>query len=93
MDVKENGLTKDSSGRDGFSVQPERHLREDDGHDAGQIRLDHKVANFPLQVEVSGHDHVLSYGGRMRVKKPMNPVFYFIYCLFIGLVVPPFNPR
>lgn len=77
MDVKESGLTKDSSGRDGFSVQPERHLREDDGHDAGQIRLDHKVANFPLQVEVSGHDHVLSCGGRMSVKKNPNEILYF----------------
>lgn len=87
----ESRLTKDSSGRDGFSVQPERHLREDDGHDAGQIRLDHKVANFPLQVEVSGHDHVLSCGGEDEGKKTTNPVFYFIYSLFIGLVVPPFN--
>ena len=53
-------LTEDSSGRDGLSVQPERHLGEDDRHDAGQIRLDHKVTNFPLQVEVGCHHNVLS---------------------------------
>jgi len=28
-------LTEDGSGRDRFSVEPERHLGEDDCHDAG----------------------------------------------------------
>lgn len=28
-------LTKDSPGRDGFSVEPERHLGQDNCHDAG----------------------------------------------------------
>lgn len=55
-------LTKDSPGRDGFSVEPERHLGQDDCHDAGQICLDHKVTNFPLQVEVGCHHDVLSCG-------------------------------
>lgn len=59
-------LTKDSPGRDGFSVEPERHLGQDDCHDAGQICLDHKVTNFPLQVEVGCHHDVLSCGRRQN---------------------------
>lgn len=32
---KKQQLTKDSPGRDRFSVEPERHLGEDNCHDAG----------------------------------------------------------
>lgn len=60
------GLTEHSPGRDGLSVEPEGHLGEDDGHDAGEIRLDHKVTNFPLQVEVGRHHDVLSCGPEDR---------------------------
>jgi len=59
-------LTKDGPGRYGLSVEPEGHLGQDDGHDAGQVRLDHKVADLPLQVEVGGHHHVFSCGQRFR---------------------------
>jgi len=51
----EAGLTKDRPGRHGLSVQPERHLGEDDGHDAGQVSLDDKITDFSLQVKMSRH--------------------------------------
>lgn len=51
-------LTKNRAGRDGLPVQPEGHLGQDDGHDAGQVGLDHKVPDLPLEVEVCGHDDV-----------------------------------
>jgi len=35
-------------------------LGENDGHDAGKVRLDHKVADLPLEVEVSRHDGVFA---------------------------------
>lgn len=54
-------LTKDGPGRHRLSVEPEGDLGEDDGHDAGQVRLDHKVADFPLQVELSRHDCVFTW--------------------------------
>ena len=41
-------------------VDPEGHLGEDDGHDAGDVRLDHEVAHLPLEVEVNRHHHVLT---------------------------------
>lgn len=53
-------LTKYSSGGYRLSVEPEGDLGEDDCHDAGQVSLDHKVANLPLQVEVGCHDGVLT---------------------------------
>lgn len=64
-------LTEDSPGRDGLSVEPERHLGEDDRHDAGQVRLDHKVADFPLQVEVGCHHNILSCGRQTQDTKVM----------------------
>lgn len=51
-------LTEHRAGRDGLPVEPEGHLGQDDGHDAGQVGLDHKVPDLPLEVEVSGHDDV-----------------------------------
>lgn len=54
-------LTEDSSCWNRLSVEPERDLREDDGHDAWQVCLDHKVAYFPLQVEMGCHDNVLAW--------------------------------
>lgn len=51
-------LTKHRAGRDGLPVEPEGDLGQDDSHDAGQVGLDHKVPNLPLEVEVRGHDDV-----------------------------------
>lgn len=48
-------LTEHSSRRHRFSVKPERHLGENDSHDARQIRLNHKIPNFSFQVEMSCH--------------------------------------
>lgn len=53
-------LTKDRAGRDRLSVEPERHLWQDDSHDTWQVGLDHKVANFSLEVEVGCHDDIFS---------------------------------
>ncbi len=58
--------TKDSSGRHGFLIYPERHLRKDYSHDAGDVRLDHEVAHFPLQVEVDRHYHIFTWKSRER---------------------------
>lgn len=53
-------LTKNRAGRDGLPVEPEGDLGQDDSHDAGQVGLDHKVPDLPLQVEVRGHDDVFA---------------------------------
>lgn len=53
-------LTKHSPGWDRFSVQPEGHLGENNCHDARQVRLNDKVANLPLQMEMSRHHCVLT---------------------------------
>lgn len=52
-------LTKNCSGGDGLPVQPEGDLGQDYGHDAGQVGLDDKVPDLPLEVKVRGHDNVL----------------------------------
>lgn len=52
--------TKDSSGRYGFLIYPERHLGKDYSHDAGDVRLNHEVAHFPFQVEVDRHYHIFT---------------------------------
>lgn len=53
-------LTEHGARRHGLAVQPEGHLREDDGHYAGEIRLDHEIANFPFQMEIRCHHHIFS---------------------------------
>lgn len=55
-------LTKHSPGWHRFSVQPERHLGKNDCHDARQVRLDDKVADLPLQMEMSRHHCVFTCG-------------------------------
>lgn len=55
---REATLTEHGAGGNGLSVQPEGDLRQYDGHDAREVRLNHKVANLPLQVEVRRHHHV-----------------------------------
>lgn len=57
-------LTKYSSGWNRLSVQPEGHLGQDDGHDARQVRLNHKITDLPLQVEVGCHHSVLTWVGK-----------------------------
>lgn len=59
-------LTKHSPRRYRFSVQPERHLGENDCHDAREVRLDDKVADLPLQMEMSRHHGVFTYGGTIQ---------------------------
>lgn len=59
-------LTKHSPRRHRFSVQPERHLGENDCHDAREVRLDDKVADLPLQMEMSRHHGVFTYGGTIQ---------------------------
>lgn len=61
MRPKPAALTENGPRRDRFSVEPERHLGQDDGHKAGHVRLDDKVANLPLQVKVGHHHRVLSW--------------------------------
>lgn len=67
-------LTKNRAGRDGLPVEPEGDLGQDDGHDAGQVGLDHKVPDLPLEVEVCGHDDVFpcrdSQGGLLSHGAP-----------------------
>lgn len=56
--------TKNSACRDGLSVEPKRDLGQDDGHYARQVRLDHKVSNLPLQMEMGSHHCIFTYYGR-----------------------------
>lgn len=56
-------LTKHSPGGHRLPVEPEGDLGEDDGHDAGQVRLDHEVADLPLQMEMGRHDRVFACAG------------------------------
>lgn len=55
-------LTEHSPSRHWFSIQPERHLGENDCHDAREVRLDDKVADFPLQMKMSRHHCVFTCG-------------------------------
>lgn len=81
-------LTKDSPGRDRLSVEPERYLGEDDSHDAGKVRLDHKVTDFPLQVEVGCHHDVLSCSQMKNEAVESHSLFLFklyplsVHCTF-----------
>lgn len=58
--IAETPPTEDGPGRNGLFVDPEWNLREDDGHDAGDVGLDQEEAHLPLQMEVNGHDDVFS---------------------------------
>lgn len=64
--AKASILTEHSSSRHRLSVQPERHLGENDGHDARQVRLNDKVADFPLQMEMSRHHRVFTCGDKIQ---------------------------
>lgn len=52
--------TKDSSGGDRLLINPERHLGENDGHNARCVYLYHEVAHLPLQMEVNCHYYVFT---------------------------------
>lgn len=56
-------LTKHSASRNRFSVQPEGNLRQDDGHDAREVGLNHKIANFPFQMEICCHHYIFAWAG------------------------------
>lgn len=62
-------LTEDGPSRHRLSVEPEGHLGQDDGHEAGHVRLDHKVADLPLQKEARHHDGVLAWGREDEVRR------------------------
>ena len=63
-------LTKNRSCRNRLPIEPERDLRENDGHNAWEVCLDHKITDFSFQVEMGCHDNILSWkrtgGGRGR---------------------------
>lgn len=61
-------LTKDSSCRYRFSVEPKGDLGENNCHYAWQVSLNHKIANLSLQVEVSSHNNIFSW----KVKKTIS---------------------
>lgn len=65
----ERRLTEDSTSRHRLPVQPERDLGKDDCHDAGQIRLNDKIADFPFQMKISCHHHIFSCRGEKKWKQ------------------------
>lgn len=44
-------------------------MGEDNCHDAGQIRLNHKIANFSFQVEVRCHYYIFSCRRQKKEEK------------------------
>lgn len=52
--------TKNCSGWNRLLVNPERHLRKNDCHNARSIYLYHEVAHLPLQVEINCHDYIFT---------------------------------
>jgi len=74
MDDKSHILTKHSPSWHRFSVQPERHLGKNDGHDAWEVRLDDKVANLPLQMEMSRHHCVFTCGHKNQAQFKAAPL-------------------
>lgn len=60
---QKTALTKHSASRHRFSVQPEGNLRQDDGHDAREVGLNHKIANFPFQMEICCHHYIFAWAG------------------------------
>lgn len=79
-----SALTEHSPGRNRLPVEPEGHLREDDSHDAGQVRLDHEVADLPLQVEMGRHDRVLACVGGEKSITVSRPTVLGIITHSIG---------
>lgn len=84
------GLTKHSPRWHRFSVQPERHLGENDCHDAREVRLDDKVADLPLQMEMSRHHCVFTYGemiqGQLTEQHSCHSGDHFVQTLTLFLL-------
>lgn len=61
-------LTEHRASGNRFSVQPEGDLRQNDSHDAREVGLNHKIANFPFQMEICCHHYIFAWvrGGRQR---------------------------
>lgn len=61
-------LTEHSASGNRFSVQPEGDLRQNDSHDAREVGLNHKIANFPFQMEICCHHYIFAWvrGGKQR---------------------------
>lgn len=93
-------LTKHSPRWHRFSVQPERHLGKNDCHDAREVRLDDKVADLPLQMEMSRHHCVFTYAEMIQGQLPeqhschsddhflQTPDFFFFIFFFIAFLHP-----
>lgn len=62
--LRQATLTKDCAGRDRLSVEPKRHLWQNHSHDTWQVGLDHKVANFSLEMKMGCHDNIFSWRER-----------------------------
>lgn len=62
------GLTEHSASGNRFTVQPEGDLRQNDSHDAREVGLNHKVADFPFQMEICCHHYIFAWvrGGKKR---------------------------
>lgn len=54
-------LTEHSASGNWFSVQPEGDLRQNDSHDAREVGLNHKIANFPFQMEICCHHYIFAW--------------------------------
>lgn len=53
-------LTEHSTSGNRFSVQPEGDLRQNDSHDAREVGLNHKIADFPFQMEICCHHYIFA---------------------------------
>lgn len=62
-------LTEHGASRDRFPVQPEGDLRQNDGHDAREVGLNHEIANFPFQMEICCHHNIFACSGRRETER------------------------
>lgn len=62
-------LTEHGASRDRFSVQPEGDLRQNDGHDAREVGLNHEIANFPFQMEIRCHHNIFTCSRRRETER------------------------
>lgn len=66
---RKTALTEHGASRDRFSVQPEGDLRQNDGHDAREVGLNHEIANFPFQMEICCHHNIFACSGRRETER------------------------
>lgn len=88
--------TKNCSGWNRLLVNPERHLRKNDCHNAWSIYLYHEVAHLPLQVEINCHDYIFTcqetsmsalFWQHMSKHIRLNPTYYVLTKALTGLLV------